>query len=254
VLIKLKRLLLTASLLSSIYGAEDVEKKEKPNMNIGSLIEVRFIDCCAWCKCPSQETSDINVLTRIPLNYLSKTTTAVGLKGNLSPCSSNVIGSTFVKTVRVFADNSPLDLTFTFTRLRDGSDRDHQIQFETILTIPGVSIKRNNAEGSSLDDSGTPMVITFNKCGELSSFDYGQPTEGPFAPLLYLELPAKPIRIKLNMGHGMKKGLHPTYIDGSDSQEEGKLSAYDGPSLIIQEWSFFDYTLNFSHKQIRSHN
>ena len=164
-------------------------------------------------------------------------TTEIEFSGNLSSGSETPIGGTFTKIQRIF-DNLGMthNLVFTFTRLPAGTDSDNQVQYSTEITVDRGIVRRSDDLGSVFDFTEAPMIITFNNCGLLNLFDYGQPTESNTSPKLYIEwtdtsINSAPLEIGFNLGKG--KGASPTAWRGAQEPlAEGNLTAYDGNSLI----------------------
>jgi hypothetical protein len=109
--------------------------------------------------------------------------------------------------------------------------------------------------GSHIDKVGTPMTITFNQQGELNKFDYGIDTESDSAPNLYVEFPDTNthMQIRLILGYQCPQTRAPYGLTTDNTQEEGKLSAYDGPSIIFKEFSKIRTTVVFSATHMVSH-
>jgi flagellar hook protein FlgE len=165
-------------------------------------------------------------------------TTEIEFSGNISSGASVPIGNDkFQKTQRVYDSlGTPHDIVFKFTRIA-GTDDDNKVQYSVAVTVAGGAVKRNDASGTTMDDTGAPMIVTFNENGQSNLFDLGQTTESDIAPNLYVEwtdptINSEPLMTKLNLGRG--KGMNPTSWTGiPDSLAEGKLTSYDGNSLII---------------------
>lgn len=165
-------------------------------------------------------------------------TTEIEFSGNLSSGTATDVGQTFQKTQRIFDSmGTPHDVIFKFTRLAAGPNADNQIQYETEITVNGGIVKRNNAAGDPIDDTGNKMIVTFNQNGQFNLCDYGQAaTEADVPPKLYFEwadpdINSSPLTVDFKLGRGL--GLTaPNWAGAPDQNVESSLTAYDGPSLI----------------------
>jgi flagellar hook protein FlgE len=164
-------------------------------------------------------------------------TTEIEFSGNISSGASVAIGNDkFQKKQRIFDSmGTSHDVIFKFTRIA-GTDDDNKVQYSVAATVNGGTVKRNDSSGTIMDATGAPMIVTFNKNGQLNLFDLGQPTEGDLPPNLHIEwtdpaITSSNLDITMKLGKG--RGQSPTSWAGTaDPLAEGNLTSYDGNSLI----------------------
>lgn len=182
----------------------------------------------------------VDDLVPIQVNQVAgvvRPTTEIEFSGNISSGASVPIGNDkFQKTQRIFDSmGTPHDIVFKFTRIA-GTDDDNKVQYSVAVTVAGGAVKRNDASGTTMDDTGAPMIVTFNENGQLNLFDLGQTTEGDLPPKLHIKwtdaaITASDLDLTLKLGKG--KGQNPTSWTGTpDPLAEGNLTSYDGNSLI----------------------
>ena len=229
----IKQILSFFCLCIPVYGAAAAETVPVPETR--SLETYFTVDRVDYSTFPEAVAPDfrptIERIAMVPDSHLKMTTTEIGFVGNLSSSSEIPVGGIFIKTQRIWANGISHDLCFSFTRLERGADRDNLIQYATVITVDGGTVRRNDVEGAIIGDD-TPMILTFNERGELNLFDYKQATEADLPPPLYITW-KDPIALKWDIGRG--KGFSPTRWAGTaDLDAEGKFYAYDGPSRIME--------------------
>lgn len=232
----LSKLLLTAALVSTTYGARSINTALEPDIEVGKFVEVHAIDFGSLSQSARGVAPMRSVLARLSETSLAKTTTLVGLKGNLS--SSIELGREFLKATTIFVEGVPHALTFQFTRLTDGRESFNKVRYETIITVRDGVVRRNDASGLSLNSKdGAPLILTFNALGHLNLFDYGQPTASDVSPQLYVEFPDsnQSASVKWDVGNGL--GESDLVSIGRSDRKESHLSAYDANSIMTDEWS-----------------
>lgn len=248
----LKQLLIATSLVSAAFGAENVTKSE-PDIDVGRFLEVRSINFGKLSSRSEVKDIDEEILARLPESALLKTTKVIGLQGNLSSSSNIVVGCpSFIKKVEIFHKNKPHQLIFEFTRLKDADDRNNHIQYSTTISTPNGIIKRQSADGERIDRTGVPMVVTFDERGELSKFDFGQPTETDFAPNLHIQFEDDAMQLCLDLGQRHRDDSLLIESSSNVKPVKGILSAYEGSSLIWQEFSKIESTLVLLYDTVKT--
>lgn len=193
-------------------------------------------------------------------------TTKIEFRGNMSCGTDTAPGDSFTKTQRIYdVKGTPHNVIFQYKRLSDSTtDSNNQVKYAMTATVEGGSIDLVNADSSVvgtispdtafqaiMDDKtnkdvanhATAYIVTFDQSGNVNAFfDPGTYADGAGAGAfttkpknIHISWPGtvnETLDIQLDFGEG--KGAYGTgsSLAYTNANAEGKLTSFDGASLI----------------------